>query len=140
MDLNIRSSDLLRTVHPDLRQIIIEAASMYTSGFIVTEGVRSLDKQRALFNSRKSMTMNSRHLPHPDDGLSRAVDLAIWIDKDLDKVVDVDELSWKFPLYKDLADVVKRAAKNLGLSVEWGGDWLTFKDGPHFQLPKKEYP
>ncbi|EHW5162789.1 TPA: M15 family metallopeptidase, partial [Escherichia coli] len=24
--------------------------------------------------------------------------------------------------------------------VEWGGDWKTLKDGPHFQLPHGAYP
>jgi len=24
----------------------------------------------------------------------------------------------------------------LGVPVEWGGDWKTFKDGPHFQIPR----
>jgi len=24
--------------------------------------------------------------------------------------------------------------------IEWGGDWKTFKDGPHFQLPHAKYP
>ena len=31
-------------------------------------------------------------------------------------------------------------AGGFGVPIEWGGDWRTFKDGPHFQLPKKEYP
>jgi peptidoglycan LD-endopeptidase CwlK len=43
-------------------------------------------------------------------------------------------------LYKTFADVMKRAAKELGLSIEWGGDWKSFKDGPHFQLPFGKYP
>lgn len=32
------------------------------------------------------------------------------------------------------ADAVKAAARQLGFVVEWGGDWKTLKDGPHFQL------
>jgi peptidoglycan L-alanyl-D-glutamate endopeptidase CwlK len=35
---------------------------------------------------------------------------------------------------------VKRAAQEVGVPVEWGGDWKSFKDGPHWQLPFKEYP
>ncbi|WP_049613866.1 M15 family metallopeptidase, partial [Yersinia pekkanenii] len=30
--------------------------------------------------------------------------------------------------------------KDVGVPIEWGGDWKTLKDGPHFQLPHKEYP
>jgi hypothetical protein len=33
----------------------------------------------------------------------------------------------------------KQAAK-LGLAVEWGGAWATFKDFGHWQLPLRKYP
>ena len=108
--------------------------------FVVTEGVRTLARQRELFLAKKSQTMNSRHLPHPSDGLSRAVDLAIWEDRDLDRVVDADELTWRFPHYKELATWVKRASVQLNIPVTWGGDWTTLKDGPHFELNRAVYP
>jgi len=28
------------------------------------------------------------------------------------------------------------AAADLGVQIIWGGDWLTFRDGPHFELPR----
>jgi len=28
----------------------------------------------------------------------------------------------------------------LRIPIEWGGDWKSFPDGPHYQLPRKEYP
>jgi peptidoglycan L-alanyl-D-glutamate endopeptidase CwlK len=31
---------------------------------------------------------------------------------------------------------MKQAAYELNIKIEWGGDWKSFKDGPHFQLPK----
>ncbi|WP_084494694.1 M15 family metallopeptidase [Alkanindiges illinoisensis] len=31
------------------------------------------------------------------------------------------------------------AAKELNIPLEWGGDWKNFKDGPHYQLPWKQY-
>ena len=34
----------------------------------------------------------------------------------------------------------RMAAQSVGVPIEWGGDWTTFKDGPHFQLPWKTYP
>jgi len=36
--------------------------------------------------------------------------------------------------FKLLANVVKRKALELGIDVEWGGDWKTFKDYPHWQI------
>jgi peptidoglycan L-alanyl-D-glutamate endopeptidase CwlK len=34
-----------------------------------------------------------------------------------------------------MAANVKAAAKKLGIRITWGGDWKSFKDGPHFELP-----
>ena len=50
------------------------------------------------------------------------------------------KLRWDWPLYEQLAGAMKESAKQVGVPVEWGGDWRTFKDGPHFQLPWREYP
>ncbi|MGE8636345.1 MAG: M15 family metallopeptidase, partial [Achromobacter piechaudii] len=38
--------------------------------------------------------------------------------------------------FADLAGVVKACAVELGVPVEWGGDWKSFKDEPHFQIPR----
>ena len=137
MQLNLRSLDKLKGVHPDLVSVVLKTAELYQDGitkFVVTEGVRSIERQKELFLAHKSQTMNSRHLN------GYAVDLAIWEDRDEDKVVDVDELSWKFTAYKDLADKMKQAAKELNIPIKWGGDWTTLKDGPHFELDSTVYP
>ena len=46
---------------------------------------------------------------------------------------------------KDVAAMISRTKLILclvvvGVPIEWGGDWRTFKDGPHFQLPWGKYP
>ena len=74
--------------------------------------------------------MKSRHLAHPTDGLSRAVDVAPFL---------AGQVRWDWPLYYQLADVIKDAAELEGVPIEWGGGWRTFKDGPHWQLPWAEY-
>jgi peptidoglycan L-alanyl-D-glutamate endopeptidase CwlK len=100
--------------------------------FIVTEGVRSLEKQRILVARGASKTMRSRHIPEMNEcGLGCAVDLAVKID---------GEIRWDFPLYDKLAVIVKEAAHIEGVPITWGGDWLKFKDGPHFELSWKQYP
>lgn len=93
--------------------------------FTVLEGLRSVDRQRQLRNSGASKTMNSRHLT------GHAIDIAPLLN---------GRVSWDWPLYYPLAEAVKLAAKEKGIPIEWGGDWRTFKDGPHWQLPWKEYP
>ena len=129
-----KSIQRLTGVHPVLVRVVMATAARSEQNFVVTEGVRTYARQKELFAAGKSQTMRSRHLT------GHAVDLAIWEDRDADKVVDADEISWKFPQYKALADVVKAAAAELGIPIEWGGDWVSLKDGPHFQLPWSEYP
>lgn len=112
-------------VHPDLVAVVREAIKITDIDFAVTEGVRTMERQRKLVQAGASQTMNSRHLT------GHAVDLAALLD---------GKLSWDWPLYYILGDCVKTAAKNIGVPIEWGGDWPKFKDGPHFQLPWKDYP
>ena len=39
------------------------------------------------------------------------------------------------------AEIQRRlAAAAEKVAIEWGGDWKSFKDGPHFQLPWAKYP
>jgi peptidoglycan L-alanyl-D-glutamate endopeptidase CwlK len=35
---------------------------------------------------------------------------------------------------------MKDAAEELEVDLEWGGDWKSFPDGPHFQLGWGSYP
>ena len=35
---------------------------------------------------------------------------------------------------QDFAATVKARAKSLGIEVQWGGDWKSFFDGPHWQV------
>lgn len=119
------SEMLLRGVHPDLVKVVRRAAAISNIDFKVLEGVRSTARQRELVKKGASQTMNSRHLT------GHAVDLG---------VVVGGIIRWDWPLYYKLADIVKQAAKDVGVPIEWGGDWRTFKDGPHWQLPRKKYP
>lgn len=38
--------------------------------------------------------------------------------------------------FKDLAEVIKRVALEEGVELEWGGDWQSFVDYPHWQIKK----
>ena len=115
----------LKSVHNDLQKVITTAASLSTLDFMITEGLRTLARQQELVKIGASKTMRSRHLT------GHAVDLAPIVD---------GKVRWDWPLFYTLADVVKKAAAQCAVPIEWGGDWRTFKDGPHFQLPWKDYP
>jgi peptidoglycan L-alanyl-D-glutamate endopeptidase CwlK len=112
----------LKGVHPDLVRVMERALPLMPAGmtFTITEGVRTLSRQRALLKAGASRTLKSRHLT------GHAVDIAVFVN---------GRLSWEFPVYLTAAGFIKQAARELGVRIEWGGDWPSFRDGPHFQLP-----
>ena len=120
-----RSNDRLKGVHPKLVQVMQEAIKKSPLDFSITEGVRSVERQKELFESGKSQTMRSRHIS------GHAVDIAVLVD---------GKITWDFSKYQIVADHIKTVAKSLNIPIEWGGDWTSFKDGPHFQLPWSTYP
>ncbi|AXH50945.1 putative endolysin [Serratia phage Scapp] len=120
-----RSEKRLEGVHPDLVRVVRRALQLSKNDLTIGEGVRTLAQQQEYYRTGKTQTMNSRHLT------GHAVD--IW------PLVD-GAVSWDWKYYYPLAECMKQAAKELNVPIEWGGDWKTFKDGPHFQLPWKEYP
>lgn len=128
--LSASSVEKLKAVHPDLVRVVKRAAQMSSIDFTVMEGTRSVAQQKLNVAKGVSSTMNSRHIPGKD-GLAKAVDLV--------PVVN-GKASWDWAVYNKFAPIVKEAAKLEKVPVEWGGDWKTFKDGPHFQLPFKQYP
>jgi peptidoglycan L-alanyl-D-glutamate endopeptidase CwlK len=117
-------------VHPDLAAVVRKAALIAPYDIFVLEGLRTREKQEQLVKSGASQTLDSRHLT------GHAVDLAPNLDTDGD---GDDEPSWHWGHYDRLAPVVKQAAAELGIEIEWGGDWKSFRDGPHWQLPKRTY-
>jgi len=123
--LGTRSLARLDGVHPDLVRIVKKAAAISDLDFTVLEGLRTIDRQKQLFAQKATKTMNSRHLT------GHAVDLAPMIG---------GEISWDWPMYHRLAKTIKAAAAVERLPIQWGGDWRTFKDGPHWELPWKFYP
>ena len=120
-----RSQTRMVGLHPDLKKVLNRAIQTTDLDFTIIEGLRTLERQKDLVVAGASKTLNSRHL----DG--HAVDIAPFVG---------GEVRWDWPLYYRLAKVVKAAAKEVNVPIEWGGDWIRFKDGPHWQLPWKRYP
>lgn len=123
--LGSRSVSRLKGVHPDLVAVVNRAIKLTEVDFAVLEGLRTHTRQIELVKAGASQTMNSRHLT------GHAVDLGAYVG---------GAVRWDWPLYYKIAAAMKRAAAELGVPLEWGGDWKSFKDGPHFQLPRKKYP
>ena len=123
-----RSQKSLEGVNLDLIRVLESAypeIQLLGYDIIVTEGIRTPTRQQELLKTGRSTTLNSRHLT------GHAVDLA---------VVKNGKVTWSYPVYTEVAGVIKDHARKLEIDVEWGGDWRSFKDGTHFQLSWAAYP
>ena len=127
-DFHLGKRSLLRLegVRPNLIAVVKQAIKITPVDFTVLEGLRTRERQVELVAAGASKTMNSRHLN------GHAVDLGAWVG---------GTVAWDWPLYHKIADAMKAAAEIVDVAgLEWGGDWKSFPDGPHFQLSWRTYP
>lgn len=115
----------LKQAHPDLQKVFFRVEKITNVPLQVLEVKRSLEQQKIEVAEGSSTTLRSRHLT------GHAVDVVPLIN---------GKPSFAWPAYYPLAAIIKRAAKEVNVPIEWGGDWRKFKDGPHWQLPWKKYP
>ena len=123
--LGSRSRARLKGVHPDLVRVVELALTYSPHDFTITEGLRTVARQRELKAAGASQTMNSRHIT------GHAIDFAVLVG---------GKVRWDWPLYGQVAEAFKRAAKELNVPIIWGGDWKSLRDGPHVELDRKRYP
>lgn len=124
-NLGLRSLNNLRGVHPDLVRVVKTAIKLSSIDFTVIEGVRTVQRQRELFAKGATRTMKSRHLH------GFAVDIVPYVD---------GQVRWDWPLFDHIERAMFKAAAKESVPIEWGGNWTTFKDGPHWQLATSRYP
>jgi peptidoglycan L-alanyl-D-glutamate endopeptidase CwlK len=150
--LSARSLDNMRGVNPNLQAVVRRAIKLTKIDFGVIEGVRTLERQQELFDSKASQTMRSKHLAN-EDGYGRAVDLMAYVN---------GRGCWELNVYDDIADAMKEAAIEAQVAIRWGCAWhidnicdfdgtmekamndyidsrrasnrRPFLDGPHFEL------
>lgn len=106
--LSQKSLDKLVGVDPKLVQVVKLAIDYTKVDFGVTEGLRTIEKQREYFEAGKSQTMSSKHI----DG--KAVDLVAYVG---------GTVCWEANVYDEVADAMKTAAKELGVAIRWGAAW-----------------
>lgn len=130
-----RSESFLVDVHPDLVALARLAIKLSHLDFGIHCGKRTVVEQRLLVKKGASMTMNSRHVVTPvragGNGWCHAIDVHPYIDGDV---------RWDMPYFNVLDQAFQHAGLQINIPYEWGGDWKSFPDGPHFQLPWNEYP
>jgi len=135
MVLDERSEKRLEGVNPTLVSIVRRAAKRLPFSLFVVEGLRTRERQAELYaqgrtkpGKKVTWTLHSKHLE------GKAVDLAPLING----AIDWADLS-KFDA---IAKAMQDAAKEVGVTVRWGGDWdmdgqpreRGESDSPHFEL------
>lgn len=120
-----KSEQRLAGIHPDLARVVRRALELSPTDFAVIEGLRTKDRQAELVAKGASRAMNSRHLT------GHAVDIAPVIG---------GEIRWDWPAFSPIIEAMRSASLELGVRVIHGADWITFKDGPHHELDRKQYP
>ncbi|MEJ8405773.1 M15 family metallopeptidase [Brevundimonas vesicularis] len=123
--LSSRSRARLIGVHPALSAVVEEAITLTPVDFMITEGLRTAERQAALVKAGASRTTRSRHLT------GHAVDVAALVE---------GQVRWDWPLYGRIAQAFKAAALDLKTPLIRGGDWKTLRDGPHFELDREAFP
>lgn len=122
----LTDSDLakLKGVDPNLVKVIKEAAKTAITPFRVMEGLRSAATQAKYYKAGTSMLDGVKKVSKHQ--LGKAVDIV--------PLVNGKPVIHSWTPYYPMAANVKAAAKRLGVKVTWGGDWKSFKDGPHFEV------
>ena len=106
--LSNRSLSKLEGVDPTLVDVVKKAIEYTKVDFAVTEGLRSVERQKELVAAGKSQTMASKHIE------GRAVDVVAYVGSDI---------AWEINLYDDICDVMAKAAKEFGVAIKWGAAW-----------------
>tara|TARA_R100001082_G_C4342164_1_gene150640 strand:- start:265 stop:675 length:411 start_codon:yes stop_codon:yes gene_type:complete len=122
-----KSKENLSGVDPVLKMLFTEVVKHFDCS--VTEGLRSLERQKELVKKGASKTLKSKHI----DGM--AVDVVAY---------PIDYEDTKRNYY--FGGFVMGMAKAMGLPLRWGGDWdgdtmlsgrdpdQTFDDLVHFEI------
>lgn len=114
----------IQTLHPSIRskvQDFIAAAAAKGINLRITSGYRTYAEQQALYNQGRTTPGAIVTKAKPGESLHN-FGLAI----DVVPIVN-GKADWNYDWQK-IADIAKP------LGFEWGGDWTSFKDKPHFQM------
>ena len=122
-----RISKLHPSIRNEVSKIINECDKALTgrAKVRITQGLRTFEEQQKLYNQRPKVTNAKAGQSVHNYGF--AVDICLIIDG---KVASWDTAKdWDNDKIADWYEVVKIFAK---YGWEWGGNWKTFKDLPHF--------
>ena len=122
-----KSVEKLNTVDPVLKKLVCEVQKISPIPFEISEGIRSLARQRQLIAEGKSKTLKSKHL------LGQAIDF-----------VPLRKGKWNFNGWESaafIAGLFIAKSKELGIKIVSGALWwnsciedVNFRDHWHIQI------
>lgn len=136
-----RSKKSLEGVHPDLVKLMESSIVDSPEDFTVVEGVRTQARQQELYKQGRSkkgvkvtnidgVNKKSNHQPKKD-GFGYAVDIYPFYNGSV-QVNDKEVI----PKLKMITDHIKKKAKDLGIVIVCGIDWIDPYDPPHIELKR----
>jgi peptidoglycan L-alanyl-D-glutamate endopeptidase CwlK len=127
---NEKSRKEIQGVHPDLLSVVNRARELSPIAFEVVPdngGMRDLAEQRRLTRAGKSRANLGRHT------IGHAIDLVPTDSRGRPNFKDMKG-------FEAIRNAMEMAANELGVPIQWGGNWKKLVDKPHFELDRKVYP
>ena len=129
---SLLDTETRKQMNPKMLSVIDKATADNPGLFALnpdTKTIRSEADQRAMVDKGWSKTMNSKHLA----GTGKAVDLV-----PINPATGKPDANYTAG-YDAITQAMRKAAADLGIKdLQWGGDWKSFKDRPHWQVSKLE--
>lgn len=121
-----KSEERLATCHPELQRLF--RSVLKEADHIIICGHRGEAEQEAAWKNGNSQLRwpQSKHNSLP----SMAVDAAPCKVENGKTIIDWNDIEG----FKKFGNIVKRHAEDLGIDISWGGEWVRFRDYPHYQL------
>ena len=131
--LNNRSLVRLKGVNPSLIAIATTAKIDTPYNFEIADmgGFRTVADQKYLYASGRT---------RPGKIVTRADGVKKLSNHQSGNAIDIvcydnGKITWDEKVFKEVAKHLKEvASKYYGIELKWGGDWITFRESPHFEL------
>lgn len=118
----------LRNCDTEIQRLMFALIEIYDVSIICSH--RSQEEQDAAFASGNSKASWGRS-PH-NHFPSKAIDI-------IPCVSGVKNIWDRKDLFDEMGSIVKDLAYHLDIPITWGGDFNSFYDGPHFEVPFEKF-